>query len=42
VEEALGIFELEQSEIYQYMLHKNYELIAKTKRTLFFKNKGEN
>ncbi len=42
VEEALGIFELDQSEIYQFMLNKNYELIAKTKRTLFFKNKGEN
>jgi hypothetical protein len=42
VEEELAIAELEKSEIYQLMLQKKYALVAKTKRTLFFKNLEEN
>ncbi|MEI5984761.1 MULTISPECIES: FkbM family methyltransferase [Sphingobacterium] len=37
VEEELSIPELNKSEVYQLMLSKGYSLVAKTKRTLFFK-----
>lgn len=42
VEEELSIPELNQSEIYQFMLEKGYGLVAKTKRTLFFKRSDVN
>lgn len=38
VEEEMTIAKLQESEVYQFMLSKNYELISKTKRTLFFRN----
>ena len=42
VEEELSIHELDQSEVFQLMISQGYDLVAKTKRTLIFKNQDEN